>query len=153
MSRGTAAALLITRGEGPDRAVFLVERSPELRFFGGYWALPGGTVGDEDRHDRQGDEAAALQPCAHRELFEETGLLRHRLPATHTSGDALRTLRERLIAHEAKDAAPAGPSPWPSLLAGSAPPPRWRGSCVRPSASAPCREGSQGARHDGMIPA
>ena len=49
MSRRTAAALLITRGEGQERTVFLAERAPELRFFGGYHALPGGTVGDEDR--------------------------------------------------------------------------------------------------------
>lgn len=69
MSRRLAAALLITRGDGADRTVFLAERSPELRFFGGYWALPGGTVADEDRLAGVA-EADALQACAHRELFE-----------------------------------------------------------------------------------
>ena len=76
MSRRTAAALLITKGEGSELRVFLAERAPELRFFGGYWALPGGTVGEEDRA-AGADEAAALHACVHRELFEETGLLRH----------------------------------------------------------------------------
>lgn len=127
MSRRTAAALLITRGEGQDRAVFLVERSPELRFFGGYWALPGGTV-DADDAPGQG-LAAALQACAHRELFEETGLLRHRLPAAHTAGEQLAALREQLHAHAARDQAAAGPSPWPNVIAGSAPPPPLRELC------------------------
>lgn len=118
--RRTAAALLITRGEGLDRAVYLVERSPELRFFGGYWALPGGTLGDEDRVAGDGD--AALQACAHRELFEECGLVRHQLPAARTAGEMLGNLREQLLAHETKDASPAGPSPWPTVIAGAVPP-------------------------------
>ena len=92
MSRRTATALLLTRGQGSERTVFLVERSPDLRFFGGYWALPGGTVGDEDLKLGGGDEAAVMQACAHRELFEETGLVRHRLPATRTGGEALMAL-------------------------------------------------------------
>src|SRR5688572_25489586 len=125
MSRRTATALLLTRGEGSDLSVFLVERSPELRFFGGYWALPGGTVGDEDRATgAAGDtDAAALQACAHRELFEELGLVRHRLAPSRTAGEALRGAREQLLAHEQKDAASRGASPWPALVAGSAPPP------------------------------
>ncbi|HEX5053962.1 MAG TPA: MBL fold metallo-hydrolase [Planctomycetota bacterium] len=127
MSRRTAAALLITSGEGPERRVFLCERSPELRFFGGYWALPGGTVGDEDR--AAGDEAAALQACAHRELFEETGLLRHTLPATRTAGDTLRSWREELLANERADGDQRPASPWPALIAGTAPPPPLRELC------------------------
>ncbi|MEO6594270.1 MAG: MBL fold metallo-hydrolase [Planctomycetota bacterium] len=127
MTRRTAAALLITSGEGPERRVFLCERSPELRFFGGYWALPGGTIDDEDR--TAGDEAAALQACAHRELFEETGLLRHTLPATRTAGDTLRTWREELLASERADTAPRPPSPWPSLIAGTKPPSPLRELC------------------------
>ncbi len=119
MSRRTAAALLITRGEGQDLAVWLVERSAELRFFGGYWALPGGTVGKEDV--AAGDADAALQACAHRELFEETGLLRHALPPSRTSGELLGNLREQLLAHDAKEA-PTGPSPWPAVIAGAVPP-------------------------------
>jgi endoribonuclease LACTB2 len=127
MSRRTAAALLITRGEADERAVYLVERAPELRFFGGYWALPGGTVGDEDR--LAGDEAAALAACAHRELFEETGLLRHRLPASKTGGEALAAAREQLLAAEAPDKAQRPPSPWPGFLAGAGAPPPLRELC------------------------
>ncbi|MBM3973083.1 MAG: NUDIX domain-containing protein, partial [Planctomycetes bacterium] len=124
MSRRTAAALLITRGDGQDRAVFLVERSLELRFFGGYWALPGGTLAPED-----GDASApagleaALQRCALRELFEETGLLRHDLPQAKTTREALAAARAAMLAAEGKDAPPpAGPSPWAALVADAAPP-------------------------------
>lgn len=124
MSRRTAAALLITRGEGEELEVYLCERSPELRFFGGYWALPGGTVDPADGTD----EATALQECAHRELFEEVGLLRHTLPATRTRGDHLRAVREQLLQQGRPEAAP-GPSPWPGLLAGVPPPPLLRALC------------------------
>ena len=34
--------------------VYLVERAPELRFFGGYHALPGGVRGPEDGPDEPG---------------------------------------------------------------------------------------------------
>lgn len=70
-----AAAVLLTRGEGRAREVFLVERAPELRFFGGYWALPGGVRGREDGPDDAQGDGAALRRCAVRELFEETGVL------------------------------------------------------------------------------
>lgn len=121
MSRRLAAALLITRGDGADRAVFLAERSPELRFFGGYWALPGGTVADEDR-GAGGADADALQACAHRELFEETGLVRHRLPPARTGGEALAELREQLLAQERREPRERAASPWRAAIA-SAPPP------------------------------
>ena len=125
MSRRTATALLLTRGEGAELAVFLVERAPELRFFGGYWALPGGTVGAEDLAAGDGDDAA-LAACAHRELFEELGLVRHRLPAARTGGEALASLRDDLLVYETKDKATRGPSPWPGVIAGAASPPPLR---------------------------
>ncbi|MBL9078820.1 MAG: MBL fold metallo-hydrolase [Planctomycetes bacterium] len=129
MSRRTAAALLITRGDGRDREVFLVERSPELRFFGGYWALPGGTL---DRADLDvGDEAKALATCAHRELFEETGLVRHALPNGRGAAETLREVRERLLAAALPDA-PADattPSPWAQLVGDLPPAPPLRELC------------------------
>jgi ribonuclease/clavin/mitogillin len=128
MSRRTATALLLTRGEGSELAVYLAERAPELRFFGGYWALPGGTVGPEDLAAGGGDEAA-LQACAHRELFEELGLVRHRLPPARTGGDALGALREQLLAHEALDKTTRGPSPWPGVIAGASAPRALRELC------------------------
>jgi ribonuclease/clavin/mitogillin len=118
MSRRSAAALLITRGEGDDLAVFLVERAPELRFFGGYWALPGGTVDAIDRTSAGGPDAE-LQACAHRELFEEVGLLRHTLPPARASFEALAASREQLLAHDPKAGDAAGPSPWPGIVAGA----------------------------------
>ncbi|MEO0481831.1 MAG: MBL fold metallo-hydrolase [Planctomycetota bacterium] len=74
-SRASSAVLLV-RGEGPNLEVFLVERAPELRFFGGYWALPGGVRGPEDGEDGpNGDDTDPLRRCAVREMFEETGVL------------------------------------------------------------------------------
>lgn len=128
MSRRTAAALLITRGEGQERQVWLCERAPELRFFGGYWALPGGTVGLEDRRQADDDDGA-MQACALRELFEETGLLRHRLPPARTGGEALRTAREHLLAHERAEGTEGQPSPWRSLIAGTDAPAPLRSLC------------------------
>ncbi len=142
MSRRTAAALLITKGEGPERKVFLAERAAQLRFFGGYWALPGGTLADEDLA-RGGDEDGALQECAHRELFEEVGLIRHQLPAPRTRGEALREAREALLAHEEalrEKQADAPPSPWPSLIGGAVPPLPLRQLCrIETPAFAPVR--------------
>lgn len=70
-----AAAVLLTRGEGAAREVYVVERAAELRFFGGYWALPGGVRGTEDGADDDQGDTVALRRCAVRELFEETGVL------------------------------------------------------------------------------
>ncbi len=75
MARRTATSLLLTRCHSEAREVFLVERAPELRFFGGYWAFPGGVLDEGDWHSPDEDEAWALRRCGLRELFEETGLL------------------------------------------------------------------------------
>jgi 8-oxo-dGTP pyrophosphatase MutT (NUDIX family) len=115
---------MITRGDGHRMEVFLGERSPELRFFGGYQALPGGTVDDEDR-DASGpegdDDGPALQACARRELFEETGLLWERLPPQHATRDELVALVTRLVARDRRVGAGAeradiGPR-WATLAA------------------------------------
>lgn len=69
----------MTRGTGLQLEVYLVLRAPELRFFGGYWAFPGGVLdpsdGDGDRDgNADADDDTALHRCALRELFEETGV-------------------------------------------------------------------------------
>jgi glyoxylase-like metal-dependent hydrolase (beta-lactamase superfamily II)/8-oxo-dGTP pyrophosphatase MutT (NUDIX family) len=69
MLRSASAVLLVT-GSGPRLALFLVERAPELKFFGGYLALPGGVTEAQDE---------TPGACALRELREETGVT---LPAT-----------------------------------------------------------------------
>ena len=66
-----ASAVLVTTGEADDLQVLLVERSPSLRFFGGYWAFPGGAA---ESHDAL-DPALATLACGVRELLEETRLL------------------------------------------------------------------------------
>ncbi len=121
MSRRTAAALLITRGEGPSLELLLCERAPELRFFGGYHALPGGVLDESDWRDA-GDgpksEDLALQRCAERELFEETGLLRRH--AAHGGPDtgALVALRKALLAQERQGDKSHAESPWTAFAAG-----------------------------------
>ncbi|MGE3174719.1 MAG: MBL fold metallo-hydrolase [Planctomycetota bacterium] len=130
--RRIAAALLVTRGHGRDLEVLLCDRSPELRFFGGYTALPGGTLAPEDGDDR--DEAAALQRCALRELFEETGLLRHALPPERATADALAAARRALLERErgGESAAGQGPgelAPFAALTDGAAAPPPMRLLC------------------------
>ncbi|MCB9875983.1 MAG: MBL fold metallo-hydrolase [Planctomycetes bacterium] len=139
MTRRTAAALMITRGQGRDLRVFLAERAPELRFFGGYWALPGGTVGAEDRLD-DADERTALQRCADRELFEELGLLRHELPLQRGDAQALRQLRQELLQYEQQDGAAPADSPWLRAIAGATAPLPLRELCrIETPAFAPVR--------------
>lgn len=120
MTHRLAAALLLTRATAGGREVFLVERSPELRFFGGYHALPGGTLATADGEVLDLD--AALQQCALRELFEETGLLLHRLPPERRSAGALQEARQQLLLSERPpNGEPPPPSPWPALVHGCPP--------------------------------
>ena len=90
-----------------------VERSPQLTFFGGYLAAPGGTLDPVDRvpgpdgtpEPNRGLEGAgdefdlAHARCAARELFEETGVL---LPAiaARLPPSARADVRRRLLAGE-----------------------------------------------------
>ncbi len=39
-----AAAIALVQGSGPEARIYLVERARQLRFFGGYHALPGGVT-------------------------------------------------------------------------------------------------------------
>lgn len=105
-----AAAILLLRGSGRDREVFLVERSPELRFFGGYWAFPGGVRAPEDGADEAGADTVPLRRCAVRELFEETGVLLE--PALRgVAVDRRTAVRKAMLADAPADA----PSPWLEL--------------------------------------
>lgn len=69
-----AAAVALTRGEGPQLELFLVQRSPKLRVFPGFWALPGGGLDPLDG-DPGDPSLLAYRRAAARELFEETGVL------------------------------------------------------------------------------
>lgn len=81
-----SAAVLLTRAVLGSREpeIYLVERSPALRFFPGHWALAGGRLDPRDGEVRVGADAGSVDPsqqlvpfarCAARELFEETGVL------------------------------------------------------------------------------
>lgn len=70
-----AASVLVARGPG-SAEVYLVARSPALRFMGGMVAFPGGKVHDDDAPLAAGDAGlTAHHVAAVRELFEETGVL------------------------------------------------------------------------------
>ncbi len=71
-----AASVLLARGPGAPE-VFAVRRSGQLRFFGGFFAFPGGSV---HRTDAAFGEPLTRQVAAARELFEETGVLIGRRP-------------------------------------------------------------------------
>jgi len=105
MPRDSTSVILYRRR--PQIEVFLVERSPELEFFGGYLAFAGGRV---ERADAlvPVDGAEGIDPalraaigCGLRELFEETGILATRGGSLPRS-DALE-LRDRLLRGDGAD--------------------------------------------------
>jgi glyoxylase-like metal-dependent hydrolase (beta-lactamase superfamily II)/8-oxo-dGTP pyrophosphatase MutT (NUDIX family) len=100
-----AAGIVLRRAGSPD-VVYLVERRPELAFFGGYHAFPGGVVDPEDAEVPVVGLAPAeraIEPrwfaAAARELFEETGVLVAR-PARAGNGAVLSDARERAAARD-----------------------------------------------------
>lgn len=89
MNRSTtpAASVLLVRGDPLE--VYTVRRADSLRFFGGFFAFPGGRVHASDAEiglDSHGksawqvDEELPYVVAAVRELFEETGILLARKP-------------------------------------------------------------------------
>jgi endoribonuclease LACTB2 len=74
------ASAIILRPQGAPRSAYLVERRPDLTFFGGYFAFPGGACdpGDEKIPAMDlpaGSDERRFVGAAARELFEETGIL------------------------------------------------------------------------------
>lgn len=111
------AASVILRRSSRDSRVFLARRSPDLHFFGGYYAFVGGGVGPADdqmaaRLLQQGGSAAhspqsetirdaselAFAIAAARELFEELGIDLSTAPLSGPEGDRGRRslLREEI---------------------------------------------------------
>jgi ribonuclease/clavin/mitogillin len=99
-----AASVLLARNSSD---LFLVRRAEKLRFFGGFYAFPGGKVAPADGETPLAAEpeaggtgiAAEHYVAAARELFEETGVLLARqsdgsFPA---AGPVLQSLRRQLM--------------------------------------------------------
>lgn len=84
MKKRIAVSVLLARHH-PSQELLLVSRNPELKFFGGYLAFPGGTLEEQDEGvevreipEYQGrpqtEDLPAFIAAAARELFEETGI-------------------------------------------------------------------------------
>ena len=67
-----AASVLLSRGPG-SREIFAILRGANLKFFGGFWAFPGGKLTNLEAESTDHLHARRLAAC--RELFEETGVL------------------------------------------------------------------------------
>jgi endoribonuclease LACTB2 len=96
-----AASVLLARGPGSSE-VFAVRRAESLRFFGGFFAFPGGKVSEEDVPQPASPAASDLgvrRLTAARELFEETGVLVARRPdgSFASSGPELAQARRELV--------------------------------------------------------
>lgn len=98
-----AVSILLTR-DPQSTEVYLAQRNPKLRFFGGFFAFPGGTLDDTDstiqiENLAQSDaEQASFIAAATREIFEETGILVTHGPAISENKKA--ALRNSLLAEE-----------------------------------------------------
>src|SRR5262249_32284150 len=94
-----AASVLLAAAPG-SREVFLVWRSPALRFMGGFVACPGGKTHDADAPLVDAASGVSLQLLgAVRELFEETGVLLARCEdgSFPPSSDEMSRLRNDLL--------------------------------------------------------
>lgn len=94
-----AASVLLTRGPA-SRELFAILRGHQLKFFGGFWAFPGGKLGADDLEDADHLEARRRAAC--RELFEETGVLvaRNSAGTFAPSSPDLDECRRALLAEE-----------------------------------------------------
>ncbi len=109
--KDAAAVILLRHNTSRDNPeVFLVQRSANLAFLGGFYAFPGGQFDANDGEARveNCDDAATLTAisCAAREMFEETGVLLAR------GGEAL-TVGQRA---SLLDDLESGRMSWPDLL-------------------------------------
>jgi len=111
-----AAAVLLTRGRGEEFELYLVQRSPRLSVFPGWWALPGGGV-DACDGDAFGDSIEPFLRAAARELFEECGVLPPGLSVLLSPREFVRRqLLRRDLARREQDASPSAPAEWSALF-------------------------------------
>ena len=106
MSQRNAVSVLVT-ASSDERQVLLVERNPKLKFFGGFFAFPGGKVDADDGNvpvdhlESTSETPPAMWVAAARELFEETGLWLGR-GSRAASPEALARARKDLLAEETR---------------------------------------------------
>ncbi|MFQ5675063.1 MAG: NUDIX domain-containing protein, partial [bacterium] len=100
MSNRKAVSIILTND--PDStSIYLVKRSPKLKFFGGFYACPGGTLDANDgeidvkKSESVPTESLPYIVAATREIFEETGVLLSRGPKM--TKDALSRYRQDLL--------------------------------------------------------
>src|SRR5258708_4292939 len=107
-----AAAVILLRHDTYENnpKVFLIKRSEQLAFLGGFYAFPGGqldaTDADAQIDNCEDSQTRALISCAARELFEELGVLAARGAESLTRGQ-----RASLL-----DDLESGRMSWPALL-------------------------------------
>ncbi|MFY9488716.1 MAG: NUDIX hydrolase [Solirubrobacterales bacterium] len=63
-----AASVIVLRDRDEEIEILFVRRSPELKFMGGAWVFPGGTV---TASDGDADDDTTYRVCGIRETFEE----------------------------------------------------------------------------------
>ncbi len=104
MAERKAVTIILTHRSDPKK-IYLVERNPKLKFFGGYFAYPGGTLDLPDKEVRiEHSEAVPAESlpyiaAAVRETFEETGVLLARASAA-ISAERLALYRKDLLSEE-----------------------------------------------------
>jgi endoribonuclease LACTB2 len=102
-----AAGVVLAAGPGSSE-LLVVRRSEHLRFFGGYYAFPGGKVDAADAGGAPSEsDVAVRRTAAVRELFEETGVLLARQPdgSFPVAGPGLTASRRALLAGQVTFAA------------------------------------------------
>lgn len=95
-----AVSILLTPDPNSNE-VLLVVRSTQLRFFGGYFAFPGGTLSEQDKDVSVvhcSDADSPFIAAGARELFEETGIWLARGAAVPE--ERLREYRRQVISDE-----------------------------------------------------
>ncbi len=109
MTTRKAVSVLLTP-DPQSTEVYLVERSPSLKFFGGYYAFPGGKLDAEGKNIevRHADEldrkSLHYLLAAAREIFEETGVLLSRGKSAIPE-ERLRAYRQQILGYETNFAA------------------------------------------------
>ncbi|MBK5230775.1 MAG: NUDIX hydrolase, partial [Thermoleophilia bacterium] len=67
-----AASVIVLREREQGLEILFVRRSPELKFMGGAWVFPGGSLSESDGEHHE--DELAYRRCGIRETFEEASI-------------------------------------------------------------------------------